>query len=72
MKEVRRSLVAHSQCPTAANDGFSIAAEAAPVRVVRERPAPVVVQDSALVLVETKRDLRTLEVPMDTGPKTPV
>ena len=50
----------------------AIAAEAAPVRVVRERPAPVVVQDSALVLVETKRDLRTLEVPMDTGPKTPV
>jgi len=50
----------------------AIAAEAAPVRVVRERPAPVVVQDSALVLVETKRDLRALEVPMDTDPKTPV
>lgn len=50
----------------------AIAAEVVPVRVVRERPAPVVVQDSALVLVETKRDLRALEVPMDTDPKSPV
>ena len=50
----------------------AIAAEAAPVRVVRERPAPVVVQDSALVLVETKRDLRALEVPLETAPKTTV
>ncbi|MEI7515113.1 MAG: ribonuclease E/G, partial [Betaproteobacteria bacterium] len=50
----------------------AIAAEAAPARVVRERPAPVIVQESALVLVETKRDLRALEVPMDSAPKTPV
>ena len=43
----------------------AIAAEPKPVRVPRERtPAPVV-QDEALVMVETKRDLRNLELPFE-------
>ena len=50
----------------------AIAAEPAPAHVPRQRPAPVVLDDAPLVLVETKRDLRALEVPMDTDPKTPV
>lgn len=45
----------------------SIAAElaAAPVRTPRVRPAAVVVEDSSLVLVETKRDLRNMELPFE-------
>jgi ribonuclease E len=38
---------------------------AAPVRTPRARPAPVVVEASPLVMVETKRDLRNMELPFE-------
>jgi ribonuclease E len=38
----------------------AIAAEPQPVHVPRERPAPVVLDEGPLVLVETRRDLRDL------------
>ena len=41
----------------------AIAAEPKPVHVPRERPAPVVIDEGPLVLVETRRDLREMEVP---------
>jgi ribonuclease E len=41
----------------------AIAAEPAPVRVPRERPPAVVVNEGPLVLVETRKDLKTLQVP---------
>lgn len=43
----------------------SIATQPAPVRVPRERPAPVALYDGPLVLVETKRDLRQVTMPFD-------
>jgi ribonuclease E len=45
----------------------AIAAEmaAAPARTPRARPAPVVVEASPLVMVETKRDLRNMELPFE-------
>ena len=45
----------------------SITAELAhaPVRVPRERPATVVVEAASLVLVETKRDLRNMQLPFE-------
>ena len=42
----------------------AIAAEPAPVHVPRERPAPVVLEDAPLVLVETKRDLGQMQLPI--------
>ncbi len=42
----------------------AIAAEAAVVHVPRERPAPVALQEGPLVLVETKRDLAKLDLPL--------
>ena len=42
----------------------AIAAEAAAVHVPRERPAPVVLDDAPLVLVETKRDLGQMQLPI--------
>ncbi len=45
----------------------SIASQPAPVRVPRERPPAVVVDDGPLVLVETKRDLRQVTLPFDQG-----
>ncbi len=41
----------------------AIAAEPQPARVPRERPAPVVVNEGPLVLVETRKDLNSLQVP---------
>jgi ribonuclease E len=41
----------------------AIAAEPAAVRVPRERPRAVVVNEGPLVLVETRKDLNTLQVP---------
>jgi ribonuclease E len=41
----------------------AIAAEPAAVRVPRERPPVVVVNEGPLVLVETRKDLNTLQVP---------
>ena len=43
----------------------AIAAEPKPVHVPRERPAPVVIDEGPLVLVETKRDLRQMHMPFD-------
>jgi ribonuclease E len=42
----------------------AIAAEAAALHVPRERPAPVVLDDAPLVLVETKRDLGQMQLPI--------
>lgn len=41
----------------------AIAAEPKPVRVPRERPPAVVLDDGPLVLVETRKDLNQLNVP---------
>lgn len=43
----------------------AIAAEAQPIRVKRERPAPVVREEAPLVLVETKRDLASMPLPFE-------
>ena len=43
----------------------AIAAEVKPALVRRERPAPVVVQEAPLVLVETKRDLGSMSLPFE-------
>jgi ribonuclease E len=42
----------------------AIAAEAPVIHVPRARPAPVQVHEGPLVLVETKRDLATLNLPL--------
>jgi ribonuclease E len=44
----------------------AIAAEAQPVHVPRERPAPVVIDIGPLILVETRRDLGTMTLPFET------
>jgi ribonuclease E len=41
----------------------AISAEPQPVRVPRERPPAVVLNEGPLVLVETRKDLNTLKVP---------
>ena len=41
----------------------AIAAEPAPAHAQRQRPAPVVLDDAPLVLVETKRDLGQMQIP---------
>jgi ribonuclease E len=41
----------------------AIAAEPQPVRVPRERPPAVVLNEGPLVLVETRKDLKQLNVP---------
>jgi len=43
----------------------AIAAEPKPVRVPRERPPVVQIDTSPLILVETKRDLRNMELPFE-------
>ncbi len=43
----------------------AIAAEPKPLHVPRERPAPVVMDEGPLILVETKRDLRNLQLPFE-------
>jgi ribonuclease E len=43
----------------------AIAAQPEPVRVPRERPAPVVADEGPLVLVETRRDLRDITLPFE-------
>ncbi len=46
----------------------AIAAEAKPIHVPRERPAPVSIDTGPLVLVETKRDLRNMTLPFEHPP----
>ncbi len=41
----------------------AIAAEPKPIHVPRERPAPIVVDEGPLILVETRKDLRDLNLP---------
>ena len=43
----------------------AIAAEPRPVHVPRERPAPVVLDEGPLILVETKRDLSQMHMPFE-------
>ena len=43
----------------------AIAAEPRPVHVPRERPAPVVLDEGPLILVETRKDLRTQPLPFE-------
>jgi ribonuclease E len=43
----------------------AIAAEPKPIHVPRERPAAMVINEGPLVLVETKRDLRNMQLPFD-------
>ncbi len=46
----------------------AIAAEPKPVHVPRERPAPVVIDEGPLILVETRKDLRDLNLPFEQQP----
>ena len=46
----------------------AIAAQPRAVHVPRERPAPVVIDEGPLVLVETRRDLRNLTLPFEQTP----
>jgi ribonuclease E len=43
----------------------AIAAEPRPIHIPRERPAPVVLDEGPLILVETKRDLGQLHMPFE-------
>lgn len=43
----------------------AIAAEPKPVHVPRERPAPVVIDEGPLILVETRKDLREMKLPFE-------
>lgn len=45
----------------------AIAAEPKPVHVPRERPAPVVLDEGPLILVETRKDLRDMKLPFEQG-----
>ncbi|HSH88445.1 MAG TPA: Rne/Rng family ribonuclease [Ramlibacter sp.] len=50
----------------------AIAAEPKPVRVPRERPPAIVIDDGPLVLVETKRDLRNMTLPFEQQQSLPL
>ncbi|MBI2744721.1 MAG: Rne/Rng family ribonuclease [Burkholderiales bacterium] len=45
----------------------AIAAEPKPVHVPRQRPAPVVIDEGPLILVETRKDLRDMKLPFEQG-----
>ncbi|WP_157764954.1 hypothetical protein, partial [Acidovorax delafieldii] len=47
----------------------AIAAEPKPVRIPRERPPAVVLDEGPLVLVETRRDLSAMTLPFEAQPK---
>ena len=46
----------------------AIAAEPRPIRVPRERPPVVELDDGPLVLVETRKDLGTVTLPFEQAP----
>ena len=48
----------------------AIAAEPRPIHVPRQRPPTVVTDDGPLVLVETRRDLRDMQLPFEQPPTT--
>ena len=50
----------------AAQAAIAAEAAAAPAHVPRERPAPVEIDSSPLIMVETKRDLRDIQLPFET------
>ncbi len=50
----------------AAQAAIAAEAAAAPAHVPRERPAPVEIDSSPLIMVETKRDLRDMQLPFET------
>jgi len=50
----------------------AIAAEPKPVRVPRERPPAIVIDEGPLVLVETKRDLRNMTLPFEQQQSLPL
>ena len=50
----------------AAQAAIAAEAAAAPAHVPRERPAPVEIDSSPLIMVETKRDLRDMTLPFET------
>ena len=43
----------------------SMAAQPRAIHVPRERPAPLVIDEGPLVLVETRRDLRAMTLPFE-------
>jgi ribonuclease E len=55
----------HSDTDKVAAAQAAIAAEPQPVRVPRERPPVVVLDEGPLVLVETKKDLSQIKLPFD-------
>jgi ribonuclease E len=46
----------------------AIAAEPKPIRMPRERPPAVVLDEGPLVLVETRKDLREMKLPFENQP----
>jgi ribonuclease E len=48
----------------------AIAAEVPTTHAPRERPAPVIMSDAPLILVETKKDLRNMTLPFEEASTT--
>jgi len=60
----------HSDADKIAVAQAAIAAEPQPVHVPRERPQLLPLDNGPLILVETRRDLRTLPLPFEAAPET--
>jgi len=58
----------HSDADKIAAAQAAMAAEPQPVHVPRERPRLLHLDSGPLILVETRRDLRTLPLPFDAAP----
>jgi ribonuclease E len=61
----------HSDADRVRTAQEAIANAPQPVRVPRERPPAVVVDEGPLVLVETRKDLSQVKLPFDTNPPQP-
>lgn len=59
----------HTDTDKAAAVQAAIAAEPQPVHIPRERAPVVALDDGPLVLVETRRDLGSMELPFDERPQ---
>jgi ribonuclease E len=57
----------HSQPERVAQAQAAIAAEPKPVHVPRQRPPVPQLDEGPLVLVETRRDLRSMPLPFESG-----
>jgi ribonuclease E len=55
----------HSKADRVAQVQAAIAAEPRPIHVPRERPPIVVMDEGPLILVETRKDLRQMNMPFD-------